>query len=214
MVLAQKRPAVPKFFIVPTQQRTAEIIDFRPDEFSFLLDEGPPEEVYEPTAEDEEYLNQVFAEQFEKEIAEERLEQEIYARRMEELDRQTKAESILDRAGEVLEGIKYVCFVSRSKGRYHSGSKIGQQRPRNKWVEIELVSRGVEAKHYVGNSFRRRVYWPANKFPWDECADERGMSEREFMSLVPTLTNNKKEAGRYMRTGRSPDYRNLSVVGY
>ncbi len=214
-IVATKRPTVLYTSPVSTQQQIgpSNVIDFFADEFPPVLDEELDQEIYEPTPEDQLYMDEVLAEQYERETAAERFAQQAYEDEMKCVEEKMKAESILERAGEVLEGIRYVHFVSRSKGRYHSGNKKGQRIARRNWVEVELISRGVEPNRFI-DGFRRRVYWPASKFPWDECADERGMSEADFMSIVPILAQNSKQARRYLDRGARPDYRKLSLVGY
>lgn len=139
---------------------------------------------------------------------------EEYLEQMEQLEKQFKAEQIIEQAAEIFATLKYVYFTSRSKGRYHSGKKFGQQRSRRNWKEVELASRGVEPSHFIGKGYRHRVFWPVSRFPWDEVADGIGMDEQKLMHLLSTLTHNARQAKRYLRTGMTPDYRRVGLVNY
>lgn len=257
MVLATKKPAKSKIFLAVTQHQIAEpskpAVLHPQDDFSYSLEE-PPEEIYEPTDEDEAFMDEVRGEQCEFEEAgfsqqgsnngnghdtnnlvyladyrvsprsvngnghahtnghREPTEEELEFLKQEEM--QLRAEQIVEQAREIFPRLKYACFVSRSKGRYHYGKKLGQQIPRRHWKEVELVSRGVEPKNFIGNGYRHRVFWPASRFPWDEVADGMGMDEGKLMSLLPTLAHNAKQARRYLRAGSTPDYRKIGLVTY
>ncbi|MBI4177118.1 MAG: hypothetical protein HY516_02020 [Candidatus Aenigmarchaeota archaeon] len=224
MVLATRR-IKPNIFSLPVLAPTVPTqTSGAPD---FFGQPDFPEEVYEPTAEGEDFISEELNAAYEAEETYQasliptsghhsngypELTQEE-ADEMRLIEAKFTAEYILERVGG-LSHLRYVSFVSKSKGRYRSGNKAGQKKPRRGWIEVELVSRGVEPTYFIGGGYRHRVFWPSSKFPWDEAADGMGITERGLMSLLPTLAQNAKEARRYLLTGKQPDYRKPGVVNY
>ena len=56
--------------------------------------------------------------------------------------------------------IKYVCFVSKSKGRRYRKDGSWSRRLRRRWIEVELIN------------YRNTGWHSWNKFPFDEVATE------------------------------------------